>query len=126
MSALGIDVAGIADVDLFLNSADAKLSAAEAVMRSLLHDPGKLWWAPQRGYSLLQHLHGFFDRERIERAVRNQCEQEERVESAEVSAEKFGSELLLTIKLSLTDDDSRVTLTLSVNDVGEILSAGVQ
>lgn len=125
MAALGIDIKGVSDVDPFLTLASGPRSAAEAVMRSLLHQPGVLWWAPERGHDLHQHLHAFFDQERIELAVRQQCEADERVESAEVNAALLGSELQLRVDLTLTQDETRVTFTLTIGSLGEVINATV-
>lgn len=124
-SALGIDIAGVEDVDLFLSYADGPRAAAEAVMRSLLHSPGKLWWAPDSGYDIRGELHRFFDAERTQRAVQTQVEREERVESAEVLAEVFGDEMRLSVNLTLTQDGSKVQFTLTIDQLGAVLDASV-
>lgn len=94
-------------------------------MRSLLHQPGVLWWAPERGHDLHQHLHAFFDQERIELAVRQQCEADERVAAAEVNATLLGSELQLRVDLTLTQDESRVSFTLTIGSLGQVINATV-
>ncbi len=124
MAALGIDIAGVEDVDLFLSYAEPTLAAAQAVARSLIHSAGKLWWAPDSGHDVRQHLHAFVDDpDRIAAAVQTQCELEERVESASVSATFFGGELRLTINLILTQDAARVQMTLTISALGEVLDA---
>jgi hypothetical protein len=123
MAALGRDIKGVTDIDPFLTMADGPRSAAEAVMRSLLHNPGILWWAPERGHDLHQHLHAFFDQERIELAVQQQCEADERVESAAVSATMLGKDLRLQIDLVLTQNEANVSLTLTISQLGEVLNA---
>lgn len=125
MPALGIDIAGVEDVDLFLSFADPKLAAAQAVARSLTHAPGRLWWAPESGHDLKQHLNAFAEPERIATEVQAQCEREERVASAQVEASLLGDELRLTINLILEQDSSKVTLTVTVNSLGEILDASI-
>lgn len=125
MPALGIDIAGVEDVDLFLSFGDPKRCAAEAVMRSLTHAPGRLWWAPDSGHDLKQHLHGFAEPERIATSVQSQCERDERVQSASVTAALFGDELRITIDLVLEQDASKVTLTVTINSLGEILDASI-
>lgn len=126
MPALGIDIAGVEDVDLFLSYAEPKRAAAEAVMRSLTHAAGRLWWAPESGHDLKSHLHSFTDDlERIQTAVLDQCEREERVRSATVEAVVFGDELRITINIILESDGSRVQLTLTINLLGEVLNASI-
>lgn len=125
MPGLGIDIGGVTDVDKFLSYVDGPRAAAEAVLRSLLHTKGKLWWAPDSGYDVQQHLHSFFDAERIERNVQTQCELDERVKSAEVSATSFGGELKISIHLILIDANTPADLTLSIDQLGRVLNASV-
>lgn len=94
-------------------------------MRSLLHNPGILWWAPERGHDLHQHLHAFFDRERIELAVRQQAEQEERVATARATATLLGRELQLRVELTLTQDADKVSFTLTIGALGEVINASI-
>lgn len=124
-NALGIDVAGVEDVDLFLSYADGPRAAAEAVMRGLLHAPGRLWWAPDSGFDMRGLLHRFFDADSIAASVQAQCELEERVESADVTATVFGDELRIAANLILTQDATRVQFTLTVNQLGEVLNVSV-
>jgi hypothetical protein len=124
-TALGIDIGGVEDVDLFLSFADGPRAAAEAVMRSLLHAPGRLWWATDSGHDILQYLHGFFDADRIKTAVQTQAELDERVEAADVDAQVLGDELKITVNLLLTNNPAKVSFTLTVNELGEVLSAAV-
>ena len=123
--ALGLDIGGVEDVDLFLSYSDPPRAAAEAVMRGLLHSPGKLWWAPDLGFDVRGLLHQFFDAERIERAVQTQVETDERVDSAEVSATALGDELRITVNLVLTQNPAKVEFTLTVNQLGEVLDASI-
>lgn len=125
MTVLGTDLKGVSDVDRFLTLTNGPRAAAEAVMRSLLHQPGVLWWAPERGHDIHQHLHAFFDQERIELAVRQQAEAEERVQSASVSATLLGTELQLRVDLVLTQDESKVSFTLTIGSLGEVINATV-
>lgn len=123
--ALGIDISGVEDVDLFLSYTDGPRAAAEAVMRSLLHDAGRLWWAIDSGHDIRRYLHGFFDAGRIQAAVQAQCELDERVELASVEASALGDELKITVNLTLTQDATQVQFTLTVNELGEVLSGTV-
>lgn len=125
MAALGIDIAGVEDVDLFLSYAEPARAAAEAVMRGLLHSPGKLWWAPDLGHDVRQHLHTFDSPDRIQIAVQAQCETEERVASAAVTATVFGDELTINVELILVSNDTPVSFTLTVSQLGEVLNAQV-
>lgn len=125
MTILGKDIAGVEDVDKFLTMTSGPRATAQAVMRSLLHSPGVLWWAPERGYNLWDHVHGFFDQERIERAIQTEAEADERVQSASVSAELLGSEMQLTINLVLTQTQTDVTLTVTIDQLGGILDASI-
>jgi hypothetical protein len=124
-NALGIDISGVEDIDLFLSYADGPRAAAEAVMRSLLHDSGRLWWAPDSGHDIRRYLHGFFDAGRIQAAVQAQCELDERVDSATVDATSLGDEIKIAVNLALTQDATQVQFTLTVNELGEVLSAAV-
>lgn len=123
--ALGIDIGGVEDVDLFLSYSDGPRATAEAVMRGLLHSPGKLWWAPDLGFDIRGLLHQSPTAERVERAVQTQVETDERVESADVAAAIFGDELRVTVALTLTQDPTKVQFTLTVNQLGEVLDASV-
>jgi hypothetical protein len=125
MPGLGIDIAGVDDVDLFLSSADPSRSAAEAVMRSLQHAPGTLWWAPDLGLDMNQFLHGFFDPARVQTQVQACCEREERVRSADVSVAQLGNEIKVTINLIFIDGSTPATLTLSIDQLGSVLDASV-
>jgi hypothetical protein len=120
-NALGIDILGVQDIDPFLTLGSRRESAAHIVLRSLFHDPGALWWAPDRGYHLVHRLHTFFDPDAIESAVRAQLEASELVESVDVVATALGRELRLEIDLKLTNDPNAVTLTLQVSELGEVL-----
>jgi hypothetical protein len=125
MAALGIDLKGVLDVDRFLTLTTGPRAAAEAVMRSLFHQPGVLWWAPERGHDLHQHLHVFFDQERVELAVRQQAEADERVASASVSATLLGTDLQLRVDLVLTQDESKVSFTVTIDALGALINATV-
>jgi hypothetical protein len=125
MAALGIDIAGIDDVDLFLSYAEPAEAAAQAVARSLLHSPGKLWWAPDSGHNINQYLHTFFEPERVQSNVQQQAELDERIAASAVVATRLGDEMRLQIDLELETTDSQVQLTLSINDVGEVLDATI-
>jgi hypothetical protein len=125
MAILGKDIKGITDIDAFLTVTNGPRAVAEAVMRSLLHNPGILWWAPERGHDLHQHLHVFFDQERIELAVRQQAEEDERVDSARASATLFGTELQLQVALTLTQNAAKVRFTLTIGSLGEVINAAV-
>lgn len=122
---LGIDIAGVEDVDLFLSSADGPTSAAEAVARTLLHAPGALWWAPDLGHDVRQYIHGSGDPTRIEHNVQAAAEADERIKSADVLAEVFGRELRLTIKLIEINSSTSVTLTVRIDELGKVLDASV-
>lgn len=123
--ALGIDIAGVDDVDSFLTLADGPQAAGEAAMTALLHESGILWWAPDRGYDLRQHLNSFATPERVQRAVVSQVEQGERVESAECSVTILGNEMQIEVAIILTEEDGAVEFTLTINEVGEVLSSAV-
>ncbi len=119
---LGIDIAGVEDVDLFLSSADGPTSAAQAVGRSLLHAPGKLWWAPDTGHDVRQYIHGFGDTARIKHNVQAAAEADERVQSADVRVQTSGRELLIVIDLTLISGET-ATLTVRIDELGRILDS---
>jgi hypothetical protein len=125
MPGLGTDIAGVEDIDLFLSTADPSLAAAQAVMRSLLHAPGLLWWAPDAGHDVKQYLHGFFDAERMRRGIQAACEREERVATAKVTANIFGTEIKLSINLTFIDGSTPATLTLTIDQLGKVLDASI-
>lgn len=128
MTALGVDIAGVEDIDPMLSLADGRLAAAQAVLTSLLHQPGKLWWSPETGYDVRQHLHASFDAEAIQRAVESQCTADERVDTATCVATVTGpltqQVLTLSIDLVLTTAET-AELTLSVDQVGDVINTGV-
>src|SRR5690349_4752607 len=107
--ALGIDILGVQDVDAFLSFGSPRQSAGESVMRVLFHEPGALWWAPDRGYHLARLLHGFFNADEIEQTVKGQLEADERVESVEVVATQLGNEVRLEVDVLLTNDPTAVS-----------------
>lgn len=119
--ALGIDILGVQDIDAFLSFGTRRQSAAESVMRALFHEAGALWWAPDRGYHLARHLHGFFSKDELETNVKAALEADERVESVEVLAEQFGNEVRLQIDLVLTGEPTAVTFTVQVTEAGALL-----
>lgn len=119
--ALGIDILGVQDVDAFLSFGPPRQSAGESVMRVLFHEPGALWWAPDRGYHLARLLHGFFNADEIEQTVKGQLEADERVESVEVVATQLGNEVRLEVDVLLTNDPTAVSFTVSVSALGEVL-----
>jgi hypothetical protein len=123
-NSLGRDILGVTDIDVHLTIGTRRRSAAESIVRALFHEPGALWWAPDRGYHIARHLHAFFDAEAIESAVRAQLEADERTESASVVATQLGSELRLEIELVLTRDPTAVTLVVQVSEIGALLSIG--
>lgn len=125
MPALGTDIGGVNDVDRFLTMVDGPRAAAEAVAVSLLHNDAILWWAPERGHAVHRYLHREFDAEAVEQASVAEAEKDERVESAEATAELFGTELRLEMVLTLTQDEERVTLTLNIDQVAGVLAATV-
>lgn len=122
---LGTDIRGVDDIDPFLTLTDGPSAVAQAVMVSLLHPPGRLWWAPERGHDLRQHLHKPFDAERIRLAVQQQAELDERVESAQVTVEKLGDEVKVSWDLVLTQTKDNVTFTLTVSEFGDVVNATV-
>lgn len=128
MTALGTDIAGIDDIDPMLSLADGRLAAAQAVMTTLLHGPGRLWWAPEVGYDIRQHLHASFDAEAIQRAVESQCTADERVDTAVCTVTVEGpltaQTMTLATDLVLTNAET-AELTLSVNQVGDVINTGV-
>jgi hypothetical protein len=119
--ALGIDILGVQDVDAFLSFGSRRQSAGESVMRVLFHEPGALWWAPDRGYHLARHLHRFFSKDELETNVKAALEADERVESVEVLAEQFGNETRLQIDLLLVGEPTAVTFTVAVTEAGALL-----
>jgi hypothetical protein len=121
---LGIDIGGISDVDSLLSYSDEKKSVAEAVIVSLSHGPGVLWWAPQRGFNLIEALHSDMTTDEIEQGIRNEAEAEERVESAEVTvSEPERSRFEVQCKLTLINNAGDVQLTLSVDQAGAAINA---
>ena len=125
MAALGIDIGGVDDFDLFISYVSPATAAGQAIMCSLLHPPGTLWWAPERGLDIRRFLHKPFDAATIETKVLIEVEKDERVASATVVATQLGDELQLRINVTLQDDAGAVTLTLAVNAVGDVLASEV-
>ncbi len=126
MTALGTDIGGVDDFDSLLSYVSRPQAAGEAVMCSLLHSPGVLWWSPERGMNLLDFLHRDASAEEIQVAVDSEIAKEERVDSAVVSVNKLGSEVQIRIELTLTQDEGKVTLTLAVDKVAGVLAAAVE
>lgn len=123
--ALGFDISGVEDVDSFLTLTDGPKSAAQAVMSSLLHSPGVLWWAPETGHDVRQYLNGAVIEERVQRAVTAQAELDERVDSAQCVVTRIGNEVTIDVALVLTEDDSAVEFTLTIDQLGAVLNASV-
>jgi|SRR5688572_24942202 len=126
MAALGKDIGGIGDLDSFLSFVDGPQAAGERVMCSLMHSPGVIWWAPDRGTNLLDFLHRDASAEEMQMAIEGEIAKEEAVETSVVSVVKFGSEAQIRIELSLTQDEGKVTLTLAVDKVAGVLAAAVE
>lgn len=122
---LGVDIAGVEDIDLFLSMADGSRSAGEAVLRSLLHPQGVLWWAPDSGHDIKQYLHGFFDPERMQRNIQTQCDLDERVKDARVTCTAFGDEIQIAVHLTFIDGSTPVDLTVTIDQLGNVLNAAV-
>lgn len=127
MAALGTDIGGVEDFDAFISYATSPGQAAgEAIMCSLLHGPGVLWWAPHRGTDIRAYLHRDASEEEIRIAIEAEVAKEERVESAVVTVTKLGSEVTIQIDPTLTNDPAKVTLTLQVDAVAGVLAASVE
>jgi len=125
MSALGIDIGGVDDIDPTLNFVSAGQSVGESVATQLLHDPGLLWWAPTVGYNLRQNLHNTFDQEKIEREVVRQAELDERVQSAtcDASVNTKGDSITLVISITLVEENATdLELTLTVTQFEALLN----
>lgn len=125
---LGIDIGGVDDVDPTLNFTSARQTVAESGAALLTIDPGTLWWAPQLGFNLVDQLHKPFDKEFIERNVRQQYEFDERVSSASVSATsqttENGVEIEISGNIQLIDETQEdVEFTLTVSELGVKFSA---
>lgn len=127
MAALGPDIGGLNDIDPFLTLASPAQSVALAVLSSFSIEPGTLFWAPERGVNLIGFLHTSDpDLERLERALQTEAEADERVESAAVSTTLLGNDLQVGVELTLTQDETRVRLTLTVDLLsGEVLDANI-
>jgi hypothetical protein len=133
MASLGIDIGGVDDIDPTLNFVDPATAAAQAVMTTLLHDAGLLWWAPTVGEDIKKYLHKPFDEEAIERSIVRQSQLDERIESATATAEErivqgnTGPErvFFFTGNLVLTNNAGNVDFTISVSQAGEVLNATV-
>jgi hypothetical protein len=125
MTALGIDIGGVDDIDPTLNFVSAGQSVAESVASQLLHDPGLLWWSPTIGYNLRQLLHMPFDEEKIQREVVRQAEFDERVKSASATASvnTKGDTITLVVNLTLVEEDATdIEFTLTVSEFEALLN----
>lgn len=118
---LGIDIRGVDDIDLYLSYGDEKQSTGDSIVRVLFHEAGALWWAPDRGYHLARHLHGFFNKDQIQENVKSQIEADERVDSCTVTVEEFGRECRIKIEATLIQNAGAVEYTVSVSELGVIL-----
>lgn len=132
MPTLGIDIdggfvddLGALDVDRFLTLVDERRSVAQSLMSSILHGAGRLWWIPDSGVDLQGYLHSSTPASVIESAVVKQLELEERVDTSTVAVEVFGDELILAAEIFLTDDESAITLTLRIDELGTVLDASI-
>ena len=125
-AALGRDFAArttdVDDLDPYFSAASGPRAAVEAVAAALSHEPGTLWWAPERGTSLRAFLHRPFDAEEIRLAVETECLKEERVADARATVEQFGGDLHVRVELTLHELASAVTLTLDVSDVATAIA----
>lgn len=118
------DIRATTDIDPFLGLVDDRRATAQRVLCSIAHPPGTLWWAPERGYALTNTLHVAFQAGRVQAAVQNQAELDERVDSASVTATAVGGQLDLQIELEL-NDGTDATLEVSISELGEVLNASV-
>lgn len=113
---------GAEDIDPYFPLVDGARAAAEAVAASLQHEPGVLWWAPDRGTNLRGFLHRPFEAEEIQVQVEAEAVKDERVAAAPTLATADGAALTVAIELSLNTQASAVQLTLTVSDAGELLT----
>ena len=112
-------------MDSFLTLATGPQSAGEAIMVSLLHSPGILWWDPEKGHDIRQHLNAASPTERVQRAVISQAELDERVESADAIVSLDNGVMTINVSLVLTEDDDDVEFTLSIDEVGSVINANI-
>lgn len=127
-SALGVDVAALStdplDVDPYFRLINGGRAVAEAVAAALSHEPGVLWWSPDRGTDLRGMLHRDFSAANVEGAVEAEALKDERVVGAEATATSLGpGQLRVELELELRSGDSEtVQLTLNVDDVAGVLA----
>lgn len=128
LSNLGQDVRSeMGDIDPTFPLDTPERTLAYAIMRSLTHEAGRLWWAPDVGYDLNGLLGRDVDEEVIERQVNTQCLSDERVESAEVTVNVSADKRIVTVSVTLTPvgSEAEVTFSIQIGDVAGIISASV-
>lgn len=128
-SALGVDIAALStdplDIDPYFRLASGPRAVAEAVAASLSHEPGILWWSPDRGTDLRGMLHRDFSASGIAAAVEAEALKDERVVGASATASSLGpGQIRVELELELRGgDSSTVELTLNVDEVAGVLAA---
>lgn len=125
MATLGIDIGGVGDIDPMMNFSSPERAVAESCIASLTHDPGVLWWAPERGHNINRYLHVPTEPDEAERGIQAECEADERVKSAEVTVTFADKTITCDVKLFLENRQGSVQFTLTVSEAGDVINASI-
>lgn len=119
MTDYGQDFACVDDLETTLGVTSGPRLVMEAIARRLQTPTGRLVGDPNYGFDVSAYINDDVtpaDLDNIEQQVREECEKDERVASADVSAAYLADVLTLTIVLTLIADET-FTLVLAVSDV---------
>lgn len=122
----GWDVACVDDIDPAFELVTGPKAVAQAIVRRHITPRGGLHYAGTYGYDLRQHLNGSFepgDEFVIAQAVEAQCEQDERVRSADVTVSYEAASEKLRVRIVVALDEGPFEFVLGVSAVTvEVLS----
>jgi hypothetical protein len=115
---LGIDFAGVTDLDPTMPVITGNLGLAHAVARRLTTPAGSLIEDPNYGFDTRLFLNAVSKRSFLLGRIADECLKEERVSDVDVTVEFLSASSSLTINIALTvDDGATFDLTLNVSSV---------
>ena len=102
MADLGKSILGILDIDADLSFGDGDLALAHDLCRRFVTEPGGLLDDPAYGYALQILLSSPVDAPSIQRRLRDQCMQDERVTEAVVTVDHNLATQTMSVTVAVT------------------------
>ncbi len=116
-SALGVTLHNDGDFSPRMETVSGRTALIQALLRRLSTSPRSLWYARGYGRNLCDFVNQAITTPwAVEQAAQSECEQDERVESCEASAEIDGAKITLRLVITTVDGDS-FELVLEVSKV---------